>query len=88
MSGDLVRPGPASISAGAAPGGIVIHVYDVPTCMLLLERRLVDLEEAMRTAEADGSFVDSLTAACCVVAYDGDSGERIPLRALLGVDRL
>lgn len=73
----IVRPGPARIEPDQAPGGLVVHVYSVPSCVLLLERRLPDLAAVLAHAHDDGELVFSATDECCLVAYDGDTGERM-----------
>lgn len=73
----IVRPGPASIAAGIVPGGVVIRVYDVPSCVLLLERRAASLDDVARCAVSDAELINALTTECCLVAYDGDTGERM-----------
>jgi hypothetical protein len=77
----IVRPGPASIPADAWPGGVVIHIYAVPSSRLVLVSKLADLVDVDARAEADA---DAAVARLhpgerdiCLVAYDGDTGERI-----------
>ena len=89
----MTRPGPSSIAPLACPGGVVFHVYGVPSCVLLIERRSANYADAAGHALVDAEFVDTLRAytgddAVCVVAYDGDTGERMDLRDILGTDRL
>lgn len=84
----MVRPGPAYLEAGRVPGGIVLRVYHVPAGTLLLERCLSSLGEAERLAVEDADFIHALTDECCLVAYDGDTGDRIALQDVLGTDRL
>jgi len=72
------RPGPASIKPGAAPGGVVIHVYG-PGDVLLLTSYLAPNADVMDVAGRDRDKVDQLTAAgvpVVLVAFDGDSGSR------------
>lgn len=78
MARQLRRPGPERIDLGACPGGIVMHVYGEDG-RLILERRLASLT----TAEAEGAAdLEEVMAAlrpneaCCLVAFDGDSGKR------------
>lgn len=75
------RPGPESIEPGRAPGGLVVHVYDL-TGALLLERPLRNTAEAEATAAEDGQAVADAAAGCDVimVIFDGDTGERGVLR--------
>jgi hypothetical protein len=84
----MVRPGPAYLEAGRCVGGIVLRVYDVPAGSLLLERFLTSMSEAERLAVEDADFVQALTDECCLVAYDGDTGDRIRLQDVFGTDRL
>jgi hypothetical protein len=95
--GMIVRPGPPCIDPGLAPGGVVIHVYAVPTGRHLRSRHLsaddivngeqhgddvvascaqVDATAAVEDLRADESFT-------CLVAYDGDTGERFTPAAWL-----
>jgi hypothetical protein len=76
-----VRPGPESIEPGRAPGGIVIHVYNLAG-LLLLERRLVSVIAAEHFAGVDvDAVLERLRAAgegaCVLVAFDGDDGHRM-----------
>jgi len=73
----IVRPGPESIAADTAPDGVVVHCYSVPDAVLLFVQHLTpgcDLEalavEAVDTAAEHAGNV-------CLVAYDGDSGQRL-----------
>jgi hypothetical protein len=76
-----VRPGPPTIDAGRCPGGVVFHVYAVPTERLLLTRYATDsITAADIEADADAATL-ALRAdehAVCLVAYDGDDGGRFP----------
>lgn len=72
-----VYPGPQRIDPGLCPGGIVIHIYDVPSEELLLVRPLRPVEPVEMAAELDAEFVMALTPNCCLVSFDGDTGERI-----------
>jgi len=74
-SDEFVRPGPASIEPGACPGGVVIRVYAVPSGTLVIEQRIgpgSDVEAAATLA----AELDAPGWAACLVAYDGDTGER------------
>ena len=76
---DWIRPGPLSIEPGLSPGGVVVRVYatsDPP--LLVIEQCLGpgdDVEDAATVAAAlsdeNGGW------AACLVAYDGDTGERM-----------
>ena len=77
----MIRPGPASIAAGVAPGGIVCHVYAVPTCELLYVSACSHDAETQALADADAVVAllgewPGLDGVCLVV-YDGDTGERL-----------
>lgn len=78
----ITRPGPRSIPPDEMPGGVVIHVYSVPTCRLLLTRHAHDRDDVERHAEADAAQTADMLwpddAGVCLVAYDGDTGERMP----------
>lgn len=76
------RPGPGRVPPGLAPGGLVLHIYG-ERGQRITEQRLpatladgdidglaVRAAEAVRAALAEGE-------ACCIVAYDGDSGDRV-----------
>jgi hypothetical protein len=69
----VIRPGPQSITPGICPGGVVIHVYAVPSQVLLLSQRIGPRDDVYAAAER-AAAVDA--AAVCLVAYDGDTGER------------
>lgn len=81
MMGDLIRPGPPRLAAGLMPGGVIIHVYAVPTARLLLTRLAHDQAEVERHAIADAQLADAQLWAddigVCLVAYDGDTGDRM-----------
>jgi hypothetical protein len=79
----VIRPGPDAIAAHACPDGVVIHCYTttVPWALVFTRRYHVDdaLEER---ATADAERAMALTnGSVCLVAYDGDSGERFPAAA-------
>ena len=84
----MIHPGPPSIDADSAPGGVVIHVYAVPTNRLLITSRATTMAEAAYRAGLDGpAAMDALREgeeAVCLVAYDGDSGTRYDLTAWTG----
>ncbi len=77
------HPGPKKIDKGEAPGGIVIHVYDMKGERLI--RRALESLEDTDTAEDDAAFVAGMTWGCVVVAYDGDTGRRFRQTELLEV---
>ncbi len=75
----MIRPGPPSIPNGTAPGGVVIHVYDTAG-VLLTASFLTPGDDVDADAERAGRQVDALRRAdipVVLVAYDGDTGERI-----------
>ena len=69
------RPGPPRIEPGQCPGGIVMRVYAIPSRTLIIEQKLrpADDIEAAATMAAE---LDAPGWAACLVAYDGDTGER------------
>jgi len=83
MEPPFIRPGPARIEPGACPGGVVIHVYTatVPP-VLITTHALRPGDDVAATAEQDAAVFDAFTAeASCLVAYDGDTGERFSAEA-------
>lgn len=77
---DHTRPGPPTIDPNTAPGGVVIHVYAVPTSRLLHTSTATTIAEAAWRAGLDAdaaiaALVDGEDA-LCLVAYDGDTGNR------------
>jgi hypothetical protein len=77
----VIRPGPRSLAAGVNPGGVVVHVYSVPTGKLL---RVQQLQPDMTGAALAAMAADaaSFSRQVCLVAYDGDTGGRIDLSSL------
>ena len=78
----MIRPGPDALPAGLCPGGVIVHVYAVPSCRLLVERELTHADTVDVAARADSilawTLADQLDAdAVCLVAYDGDTGARM-----------
>ena len=78
----MIRPGPASIEPGTHPGGVVIHVYEVPSQRLLAvsNARGTDAELrviALADADAVERRIDVAADGVCLVAFDGDTGERM-----------
>lgn len=73
-----IRPGPPSIEPGRSPGGVVVRVYatsDPPTLVIEQALRLGDdIDEAATLAAA---LSDASGWHACLVAYDGDTGERM-----------
>lgn len=79
MTDGLTRPGPPRLLPGLCPGGIVLAIYAVPSQRLLLTRNLdADNAESAGPLDAEDAFGRLLPGedAVCLVAYDGDSGER------------
>lgn len=78
-----MRPmaGPASIAPGGAPGGVVVHVYGLPSGALLTVSAITTAHDAQAIGEADGDraieLADPGDDALYLVAYDGDTGERM-----------
>jgi hypothetical protein len=75
----MIRPGPDAIAPGAHPGGIVLHVYSATAPpVLLITRRYSPADPIEDRAALDAAAIDALdgVAAVCLVAFDGDTGER------------
>lgn len=77
----ITRPGPSAVPRLQAPGGVVIHVYGVPTQRLLMTSRCTPEIDVEQWATMDADLCERLLHddehAYCIVAYDGDSGERM-----------
>lgn len=77
----MIRPGPTAIEPGRMPGGVVIHVYSVPTQRLLVERLAHSENEVEQYAGIDAAIADATMwpedVGVCIVVYDGDSGKRM-----------
>jgi hypothetical protein len=71
----VIRPGPLSIEPGRCPGGVVLQVYAVPTGQLVVEQALRPGDDVGDAAELAAALVLPGWAAC-LVAYDGDTGDR------------
>jgi len=75
----LIQPGPPALEPGLRPGGVVIHVYattDPPT--LVTEQLLGPGDDIELAAHAGAGMVEKLAPGdVCLVAYDGDTGERM-----------
>ena len=72
------RPGPPRIAVGRCPGGLIVHVYGEDGRRILTQR-LTSLGQAEAQAIHDGDLTKAALRpgeACCVVAFDGDTGER------------
>jgi len=74
----FIRPGPARIEPGQCPGGVIIRVYATSNPpVLVIEQKLGpgdDIEGAATVAAALADEAHGWHA--CLVAYDGDTGER------------
>lgn len=79
----VYRPGPSRIRSGARPGGVVIHVWEVAPGAaghLLVVQHISPSDDVEAIAERAVLVTDSISlpgTAIVLVAYDGDSGERI-----------
>lgn len=77
----MIRPGPPAILPASAPGGVVIHVYSVPAADLLLVQHFPFGAPVDKAAESAADYVlgriEPGQVGTCLVAYDGDSGERM-----------
>ncbi len=84
----MILPGPDAIPPGTAPGGIVFHVYAVPSCRLVARSVVTPGDDVEREA---GRAVEEAADAAgdeafCLVAYDGDHGGRVSITAALWGD--
>ena len=71
-----------SIEPGRCPGGVIVRVYAVPSGVLVIEQALRpgdDIEGAATLA------AEQAPSATCLVAYDGDTGQRYPGTSWLGL---
>ena len=71
---------PPSIAPNQAPGGVVVQVYRLCDGKLLSIRPLLDMESASDGALEDAPAIVALGLGegdVVMVAYDGDSGERL-----------
>lgn len=79
-SSDITQPGPQQIEPRSCPGGVVIHVYGVPSGKLLSESTGDSLQWAAFRAGADhdvaAANLPTTDEGFCLVAFDGDSGRR------------
>lgn len=82
----FISPGPDRIEPSQHPGGVVIHIYaatDPP--LLVTTHKLGPGDDIEAAAEGDAAAFDAFTAGpSCLVAYDGDTGERFPAEAWHG----
>ena len=75
----MIRPGPPNIGPGACPGGVVIHIYaarEPPVLLTVSDIGPDDHPEQAAAAAADVTALLADGSAVCLVAYDGDTGER------------
>jgi hypothetical protein len=73
-----VRPGPPSILPRSAPGGVVVHGYDVPSQRLLFVQGIEPGANVDKAAgDNAGRSWPVAEEGVCLVAYDGDTGERM-----------
>lgn len=77
---DGYRPGPLSIDPARCPDGVVIQVYNRDGALLL--ETSVSLHDDVQTrAEHDADLVVAMEPGdVCLVAFDGDTGERMTMR--------
>ena len=78
----LYRPGPERVAPGLAPGGLVVHIYGEHGQRVAEQRLAGDVtdEDLDRLADVTAAATTAALAegeACCVVTYDGDTGERV-----------
>jgi len=76
----MILPGPSEIEPGQCPGGVVVHVYGVPSGTLLNTSMAATEPMAAYNAgadyrEAERNLPDG-DVAFCLVAYNGDDGHR------------
>ena len=74
------HPGPATIGPGCNPGGVVIHIYGAPSAKLLTISHVGILSSAAWQAGLDHDKAQARLpksdVGFCLVAFDGDTGER------------
>lgn len=76
----MFHPGPPTIEPRSKPGGVVVHVYGYPSGTFLVESAAATGAQATFNAGLDHDRAAELLPAgdrgFCLVAYDGDSGDR------------
>lgn len=77
----MIRPGPDTIDAGQAPGGLVLRFYDVEHGDLIVEQQIAVPADSLRLAHQAQRQIDRLhrrrrAGPVVVVVYDGDTGHR------------
>lgn len=76
----MIRPGPTTIGPGAAPGGVVFHVYDAAGTLLAVDQvGPGDDVQAHAERAADDTNLEHNVDVVVIVAYDGDTGARFTL---------
>lgn len=76
----MMRPGPITIPAGEAPGGVVFHVYDGAGTLLAVDQvGPGDDVQAHAERAADVTNLEHDVDVVVLVAYDGDTGARFTL---------
>jgi hypothetical protein len=85
--GEWREPGPRQIPSGSAPGGVVVYGYAVPSERLIFVQAIpqghaAECAERIADANFDYWLANALPGdeGVCLVAYDGDSGERMAWR--------
>lgn len=74
----MIYPGPEVIAAATSPGGVVIRGYAVPTNRVLFQSSVTTIDDVAAVATTDAQVaLFSFERGVCLVAYDGDTGERI-----------
>jgi hypothetical protein len=73
-----IRPGPAAIEPGQCPGGVVIRVYATSEPpVLVIQQKLGPADDVAGAATVAAAMSDETGWNACLVAYDGDTGERM-----------
>jgi hypothetical protein len=75
----MIHPGPPSLAPGLCPGGVVIHVYTATAPPVLVVEQQLRPGDAIDNAATEAALMHD--GDVCLVAYDGDSGERYPANA-------
>lgn len=75
----MIFPGPDRIPSNQAPGGVVIHHYSAtePPRLLSVVRLSALADDIDRQADAALDEIGDVNAGICLVAYDGDTGDRM-----------
>jgi hypothetical protein len=85
----IIRPGPDRIGPGAAPGGLVVHIYDTRDASLVTFAPIALSGDADAIAADHAHDVGKLLPPgvdVCVVFYDGDTGQRMVPPWAFGAD--